>query len=130
MTYERYAKFEELFGKTLVEIQGAEQYSDMIIFVCSDGTRFKMFHDQDCCERVLVEDICGDIQGLIGTPILRAEESNSRDNPSLDRGAVESYDESHTWTFYTLATIKGYVDIRWYGSSNGYYSESVNFKEI
>ena len=130
MTYERYAKFEELFGKTLVEIQGAEQYSDMIIFVCSDGTRFKMFHDQDCCERVLVEDICGDIQGLIGTPILRAEESNSRDNPALDRGAVESYDESHTWTFYTLATIKGYVDIRWYGSSNGYYSESVNFKEI
>ena len=130
MSYERYAEFKELFGKTIVEIQGAEQYSDMIIFTCSDGTRFKMFHDQDCCERVLVEDICGDIEALIGTPILRAEESNSRDNPSLDRGTVESHDESHTWTFYTLATIKGYVDIRWYGSSNGYYSESVNFKEI
>lgn len=130
MTYKRWAEFEELFGKTIIEIQGAEQYSDQSIFTCSDGTRFKMFHNQNCCEHVSVEDICGDIEALIGTPILRAEESNSRDNPALDRGSVESYDESHTWTFYTLATIRGYVDFRWYGSSNGYYSESVDFVEL
>jgi hypothetical protein len=34
-----------------------------------------------------------------------------------------------TWTELGVAA-KGYVTVRWYGTSNGYYSESVSFREI
>lgn len=120
------AEFEELLGKTLIEIQGAEEDSEEIIFVCSDGTKWIMYHDQDCCEVVSVEDICGNVDNLIGTPITMAEDISNlcEDKP------LSEWDESYTWTWYKLATVKGYVTIRWYGTSNGYYSEYVSFGRI
>jgi hypothetical protein len=84
--------------------------------------RYVFLHHQDCCESVYIESIVGDIEDLVNTPILTAEES-SGDTPA-DSNA-KPY-ESYTWTFYKFATFKGYVDIRWLGESNGYYSESVS----
>ena len=121
------ANFSDLLGKTLTDIIVGE---DMIDFYTNEGEHFKMFHEQDCCESVYIEDINGDIQDLIGTPILKAEEvSNYEPISDKDKQKTKAVDEwgSCTWTFYKLATIKGYVDIRWFGESNGYYSESVNF---
>jgi hypothetical protein len=102
---------------------------DQIIFICESGKMFSMCHHQDCCESVSVEDICGDLSDLIGVPILKAEEStNEGENP--DGVPIKEYQDSFTWTFYRLSTIKGNVVIRWYGESNGYYSESVYFEEV
>lgn len=112
---------EDLLGKIIVEIKVAENMEN-IFFTIVDGTMYRMYHGQDCCEYVYLYDICGNIQDLIGSKILLADEATSNDSiyPELEG-------ESFTWTFYKFATIKGYVDLRWLGSSNGYYSESVNF---
>ena len=97
---------------------------DKICFTCADGTKYVMYHDQDCCESVVINDISGDWDDLIGSPLLIAEAAlNSSTDDEKESG------DSQTWTFYKFATIGGYVDIRWIGESNGYYSESVTFKE-
>ena len=114
-------KFEELLGKTLTEISVSKS-KDEIFFHTDKEITYRMFHYQDCCESVEIDDINGDLDNLIGNPILIAEESTNSDNPQ------SQYDESFTWTFYKLATVKGYVDIKWYGESNGYYSEEVDFR--
>ena len=72
-----------------------------------------------------IESIVGDLNDLVGQKILKAEESRSSEPPSDITYADGETPDSETWTFYKLASIKGYVDIRWFGSSNGYYSEEV-----
>ena len=63
-------------------------------------------------------DIAGDMNDLIGLPLLIAEEVVSNENP--DPCPVDTeYQDSFTWTFYKLASNLGYVTIRWYGQSNG-----------
>lgn len=117
-------EFSDLIGKTLTSVRICKDLpneEDSIVFFTDSGQNFKMYHDQDCCEMVNIEDVCGEIDWLIGSPILIAEErTNSGDEDGGD---------SFTWTFYEIATLNGAVTIRWYGSSNGYYSERVTFKE-
>lgn len=123
--YDKKTDFPTLVGETLVDI---ETSNDEILFKTSDGKEFLMYHSQSCCESVSVEDIAGELNDLLNTPILMAEESSSNENPK-DYGAGYNPD-SFTWTFYKLATKNGYVTIRWYGTSNGYYSESVDFARL
>ena len=119
-----------ILGKTLSKIYVDKESPDPTIsFITTDGKQYKMMHVQDCCESVVINDICGDLDDLIGSPLLIAEEASSRE-PLKDSARSEDVPESFTWTFYRFATIKGYVDIRWFGESNGYYSESVDFEEL
>lgn len=138
-------EFSELKGKVLSKIDkiGNEE----LIFHLETGEKYKLYHSQDCCESVSIEDINGDLDDLIGTPILLAEEVNNEEfqknfeeSFKLEEGEEDYHwnyknekgeykPESCTWTFYKLATKNGYVDIRWYGESNGYYSEDVDFQK-
>lgn len=117
------AELSELKGKMLNKIIVDDNECD-IRFYCDDGTEYLIYHEQNCCENVYIEDVVGNLDDLIGSPITMADESTNNDNPKSE------YSESFTWTFYKFATIKGYVTIRWYGESNGYYSESVDFRKV
>lgn len=117
--------FEDLKGQTLIRI---ETYRDEeLVFTLQNGEVYVLYHEQDCCESVRIEDIVGDLADLVGTPILLAEEVSDIDLPPLGKYATQ---ESFTWTFYKLSTIKGSVTIRFYGTSNGYYSERVDWKKV
>lgn len=114
--------FSELVGKTIVKIKGLEKNSDFIIFETSDGYIYGMYHSQECCESVYVEDVNGKAEDLLNTPLIIAEEK---------KGEIEDIDYGILrYTFYTLATKNGYVDIRWHGESNGWYSVDVSLSRV
>lgn len=115
---DRVLNMEELVGRTFTSFERGDDHLTLWADPITDSVQF--VHFQDCCENVYIEDVVGDLEDLIGSPILSAECVTNSDNPK------QEYDESHTWTFYKMSTIKGSVTIRWYGTSNGYYSESVN----
>lgn len=109
-----------------VEITNADPdddigYNDYVVFTTIDDEVYVMMHSQDCCETVYLESVDNDTTVLVGSQILVAEvRTNSK----------KQLNGSETWTFYLLGTNEGCCNFRWYGSSNGYYSESVNLYKI
>lgn len=147
--------FESIKGLTFNKVENND--NDEIVFYCNNGSIYRQVYYPDCCASCSVEEIIGDLSDLENTPILLAEKVYSSEPDArtlVDRTAqykkeVEEYKEqgrvfyhdnledylrsnfeSETWTFYKLLTIKGSVTIRWYGSSNGYYSESATFEQV
>lgn len=113
-------------GETLVRI--TQEGSDRITLETASGKSYLMYHSQDCCESVSIYDIAGELDSLIGDVIIEAKETISSESPEdIESDGYE--DESCTWTTFYLATKDSAVAIRWLGSSNGYYSESVSFVE-
>lgn len=134
-----YPSIDVLVGKTLTSVTINED-RDRIELETSDGEHYVFYHRQDCCESVDIESVVGDLQDLLNTPLLLAEEVVSDTNPEDIQAQIANRaeddwtfaygDDSFTWTFYRFQTIKGSVTIRWYGSSNGYYSEGVMFQKL
>lgn len=91
---------------------------EFLLFYLDRNEVIRMYHQQDCCESVYLADVNGNLSAtnfLIYECIEKCDE-----NPP------ERSTSSATWTFYTFRTSSGYIDLRWIGESNGYYSESVD----
>lgn len=77
--------------KDATTVEFTENVGDFIQFVVDDCLHYLMHHYQDCCEHVYIEDITGDINDLIDTEILWAEEktnSGERECDGCDWGGV------------------------------------------
>lgn len=111
----------DFVGKVLSEVSGLYKYSEQICFIAEDGSEYVMYHSQNCCEEVSVEDVECDVEDFEGAVVLSFEESTAQE---------EDEEWRCTWTFYTIDTTKGRLWIRWNGESNGHYSERVSFVEI
>jgi hypothetical protein len=120
MDWEASAKIEDMVGKVFTRVSGGVGGGKLVFE--NDTERFVFFHYQDCCECVDINDIVGDLEDLVGEPLLIAEEVEG----SVPADFEDEYTESYTFTFYKFATRRGYVDVRWLGESNGYYSEGVS----
>lgn len=115
--------FNVLIGEVLTSITKSKEQ----IFIATQSNKmFVMEHQQDCCESVDIHEILGDANDVIGLPIIKAEELES----SKHVDAVDESADSFTWTYYELATEKGRYVVKWFGSSNGYYSETPSLYQI
>lgn len=128
----------DLLGKTIIDVETSKTDEDLVkdnvlTFITEEGEMYKFIHNQACCESVYIEDITGNLDNLVGSPLAVAEVvTNSTDDKDDEFNTIEAGPDpdenylSYTWTYYKFATIKGYVTIRWFGESNGFYSEEVD----
>lgn len=115
-------EFLDLKGKRLGGFKKLKhEDNDALLFADLQGSVYLMTHDQDCCESVWLEDVCGSWEDIEWEELLGAVETTEN---------MENASESGTWTFYTFKTFKGSITLRWCGESNGYYSEGVDLYQI
>ncbi len=125
--------FSDLEHKLIKKIQGLEVGSSKVLITLGSGHVYRMYHAAECCERVEINDISGDVDAdFTDAYVGRAEENSNEDVSGEHESATWTFyrHESATWTFYRLDTSKGCIVIRWLGTSNGNYSESVAFEEV
>lgn len=125
--YGRNVNINELVGQTINHVKGLEKGSDQVDITTLEGNRYRMYHSQNCCENVELEDLDGSVEDLVGGLVVSAEESTG-ETPNDYKFEYEP--NSYTWTFYKIETSKGGVFMRWLGESNGYYSEDVDFVKL
>lgn len=118
MSEEIWKDFPEAKGRVIKSISGLEVGSKAIFINFEDGDRIKMYHCQECCESVQVED-CEDVSSD------DLKESIIHTFEEYTKSSGESGWGLQTYTFYRLITNSAYCTIRWFGESNGYYGVGV-----
>lgn len=95
---------------------------DALIFHDNDGFKYIMYYENDeGSDGIFIDYITGDLNDLIGVPILRS---------AVETEIPFQKEFYQVCTSYILGTSKGSSRIVWCGESNVFYSLEVLFKEI
>ena len=116
---------ESMVGKVFTKVERQTIDGEDFLIFENAAEKYKFYHYSDCCESVYIDNICGELIDLENSPLIVAEESSNDCGPGFNGSQG-----SDTWTFYKFATIKGWVDVRWFGTSNGFYSEAVSLEYV
>lgn len=109
------AILEEIVGaKILGFVHGRGEYA--ALYTTKGIVYFR--HEIDCCEHVVIDGIDGWTDAAIGETIVSASER------IVEHGIFG--DEHLTSTFYTVESNSLDLSMKWQGSSNGFYSETVD----
>lgn len=110
----------EIIGKTLQAWRETDA-GGTIYLEFTDGTEAKFFHRQDCCECVSLHgDSYKELDNFIGREITGFLQDENAGTPEYRYGSA-------TLTEITFTFGNESVRACWWGESNGYYSESVDF---
>ena len=113
----------ELEGEVISTVEGAETGRETII-TTESGKAIKIYHEQDCCEHVSIED--SEVDDIVGGYCHFAGFVDGETPVNESTNDDYYYEESQTWSFLKIETSKGSIWQRWLGESNGYYSERVD----
>ena len=118
-------QIKELIGEVLTHIDTDEENNE-IMLTTKSGRIIKIFHYQNCCEYVSIEDTDGNWHDLIGKVIIEAT------HDEFEKGEPEPEYPDYSWTRTSLKFVVDDATVisKWIGSSNGYYSETVDIQEI
>lgn len=106
------------------QIEAVAVHND-VLYLCTRQAIFAIRHEQDCCEDVWFVDGEEDISDMVGDYLVKIRIDVSPQDRDSNR-----IDECSTWTFVTIQTLRNSYSFRWYGESNGYYSETVQLDDI
>lgn len=101
---------------------------DILTLTFTDGDGIKFYHDQDCCEYVAMTKY-DDLEKLNGLYVKTFDKIAVTDSNEDDYKYDLKFDHGGSRTVTKLVFNDEFI-IEWLGASNGYYSESVDYKYI
>ena len=109
----------ELIGKKILGLRISEDQTELAFDTDQGEIAYETY--SECCSETWFADITG-VNALIGGTVSVAEEVDM-DGYNVDDGRCrQEYDAAYGWK---IATNKGYADIVFRNSSNGYYGGCI-----
>lgn len=116
-------EIESLIGHRIVSVRwDTDRYGYRVLRIGTDSFDLVMEHERDCCNQGDLIDGFDDLKQMVGEVVLEAE--------CVKQDGVEGQmpdwaDYLNQWTFYKIRTMNTSATLRWFATSNGYYSVEV-----